>query len=252
MRKRSAATVVSITRGKTVCNECELVRACPFGAPSGPIAGADRLNKRYRQLKKGELVYRFGDPLRALYAVRSGTIKTTGLMEDGRVQVTGFHLPGGILGIDAISTNAHPCSAEALEVSEICEIPYPELEAVAQEVQGLPHELLRMMSREIVRDEQLVMMLGRMTAEERLASCLLCFSRHQARLGLSETELRLVMSRQELGDYLGLALETVSRLFSRMQEEGLLSVQGRHVRLHDLARLQTMAGGSCGEQSIPA
>jgi CRP/FNR family transcriptional regulator, anaerobic regulatory protein len=103
-----------------------------------------------------------------------------------------------------------------------------------------------------VRDEQLLMMLGRMTAEERLASCLLGIARHQVRLGLSECELQLAMSRQDIGDYLGLALETVSRLFSRMQEEGLLSVRGRHVQLHNLERLQAMAGGTSGEKSVRA
>lgn len=252
MRKRIAATIFRFGRGRANCPECNVATVCPFGARGGQIAGIDSVPKRYQALRKGETLFRFGDPLRALFAVRSGAIKTIGLMEDGRAQVTGFHLAGEIIGMDAINAGRHPCSAEALELSEICEIPFAELESVAQRVQGMPHELLRMMSREIVRDEQLLMMLGRMSAEERLASCLLGIARHQARLGLPDTELQLVMSRQDLGDYLGLALETVSRLFSRMQDEGLLSVRGRHVQLHDLERLRAMAGGTFGERTARA
>src|SRR5581483_10803593 len=182
----------------------------------------DRMIKRRRTLKKGEMLYRNRDPLRAIYAVRRGAFKTAGLMQDGRVHVTGFFLAGELLGFDAITADRHPCDAEALETSEVCEIPYQELEELAQRLPGLQHQLLKIMSREIVRDEQLLVLLGRMTAEERLASCLLSFSRRQARLGLSATDLSLAMSRQDLGHYLGLALETVSRLFSRFQEEGVL------------------------------
>jgi CRP/FNR family transcriptional regulator len=243
MRKRTAATVIDISRMKVACKDCTLRAICVFGLGTLELDEAGSLVKRRHALRKGDLLYRLGDPLRALFAVRRGTLKTTGLMEDGRAQVTGFHLPGEVLGVDAINSARYPCSAEALEPAEVCEIPYTELEALTQRVQGLPQALLRMMSREIVRDEQLVMMLGRMTAEERLASCLLSFSRRQAVLGMSPTELRLAMSRQDLGDYLGLALETVSRLLSHMQGEGLLSVRGRQLRLHDLSRLESMAGG---------
>lgn len=182
-----------------------------------------------------------------MYAVRSGSFKTTGLMADGRAQVSGFYLPGELLGMDAISNDVHPCSAEALEPSEVCEIPFGELERLAQQVPGLQHQLLRLMSREIVDDERLLLMIGRMKAEERLAAALVSLAQRYARVCSTVppagTVLRLTMSRQDLGDYLGLALETVSRLFSRFQEEGLVEVRGRHVRLIDFARLQALAGG---------
>ena len=251
MRKRTEATVINISRMKAECRDCTLRTICVFGLSTAEFDSAldeaGGLVKRRHQLRKGDVLYRLGDPLRALFAVRRGTLKTTGLMEDGRAQVTGFHLPGEVLGVDAINAAQYPCSAEALESAEVCEIPYGDLEALTQRVQGLPQALMRMMSREIVRDEQLVMMLGRMTAEERLASCLLSFSRRQATLGMSATQLRLAMSRQDLGDYLGLALETVSRLLSHMQVEGLLSVRGRDVHLHDLVRLQAMTGSTSGD-----
>ena len=252
MQKREAA-VININSIKAACKECSLRELClPLGLAEPDLSALDKLIKRRRTLKKGEALYRFGDPLRSLYALRVGTVKTTGLMEDGRVQVTGFYMPGELLGIDAINTDRHPCSAEALEPAEVCEIPYQALESLAHQIPGLQHQLFRVMSREIVRDEQMLMMLGRMTAEERLAASLLNFSRRQARLGMPPNEIRLTMSRQDLGDYLGLALETVSRLFSRFQEEGLISVHGRQIRIVDSKRLQGIATGADRESSARA
>lgn len=250
MNKKDVAKVVSLTTIKAACKDCTLRELClPIGLNEADVSELDKAIKRRRTLRKGELLYRFGDPLQALYAIKSGAVKTTGLMEDGRAQVTGFYLSGELLGIDAINSDQHPCSAEALEVTEVCEIPFQALEELASHVPGLQHQLFKMMSREIVRDEQLLMMLGRMSAEERLASCLLSFARRQRRAGGLTSELHLTMSRQDLGDYLGLALETVSRLFSRFQEEGLLTVQGRNVRLLDVARLQGLASGTLASHS---
>lgn len=243
--------VISISSLKVACKDCNLRELClPLGLDESDMRQLDNMIQRRRALKRGEMLYRTGDPLRALYAVRRGAFKTSGLMEDGRVHVTGFFMAGELLGFDAITADRHPCNAEALETSDVCEIPYDKLETLAQDVPGLQHQLFKVMSREIVRDEQLLVLLGRMTAEERLASCLLSFSRRQARLGLSATDLSLAMSRQDLGHYLGLALETVSRLFSRFQEEGVLEMQGRTVRLNDLARLHALAGVSPSSHTV--
>lgn len=253
MNKKDTGKVISISTLKTACKDCTLRELClPLGLNEVEMGALDKLIKRRRTLKKGEHLYRYGDPLRLLYAIKNGAVKTTGLMEDGRAQVTGFYLAGELLGIDAINSDQHPCSAEALEVTEVCEIPYHTLEELASHVPGLQHQLFRIMSREIVRDEQLLMMLGRMTAEERLASCLVSFARRQNRAGNLTIELHLSMSRQDLGDYLGLALETVSRLFSRFQEEGLITVQGRHVCLLDPGRLQGLASGNVTAHSAQA
>jgi CRP/FNR family transcriptional regulator len=253
MSKKEAATVINISSIKAACKECTLRELClPLGLNGPDLSALDKMVRRRRALKKGELLYRFGDPLQSLYAIRNGSLKTTGLIEDGRAQVTGFYLPGELLGIDAINADTHPCSAEALEASEVCEIPYNALEELAHQIPGLQHQLLRIMSREIVRDEEMLMMLGRMSAEERLAACLMSFSRRLARLGSPSMEFKLSMSRQDLGDYLGLALETVSRLLSRFQEDGLISVRGRQIVLRDLKRLQAMASGTCSERSAHA
>ncbi len=240
---QSSRPIVSISGLKVACKSCNLRELClPLGLDEADMQQLEGVIQRQRAVKKGEMLYRTGDPLRSLYAVRRGSFKTTGLMEDGRVHVSGFFLPGELLGFDAINADRHPCDAEALETSDVCEIPYHKLEELAQQVAGLQHQLLKIMSREIVRDEQLLVLLGRMTAEERLASCLLSFSRRQARLGLSATDLSLAMSRQDLGHYLGLAIETISRLFSRFQEDGLMEVRGRTVRLLNLERLHDVAG----------
>jgi CRP/FNR family transcriptional regulator len=247
-RKHDTATVFDLSRVKTACRDCGLHELClPYGLDRADLAALDRLVRRQRRLKKGELLYRLGEPLRAIYAVRSGSFKATGLMPDGRALVTGFYLPGELLGIDAISSDVHPCSAEALEPSEVCEIPFGELERLAHEIPSLQHQFFRLMSREILEDERLLLMIGRMSAEERLAACLVSLSQRYARLGAADDRvLRLSMSRQDLGDYLGLALETVSRLFSRFQDEGLIEVHGRLVRLLDPARLRALANGVAG------
>ena len=253
MQKKIDAKVISISSIKAACKDCSLRELClPLGLSEPDISALDKLIKRRRTLKKGEMLYRHGDPLRALYAIRSGSLKTTGLIEDGRAQVTGFYLPGELLGMDAINADQHPCNAEALETSEVCDIPYTALEELAQKVPGLQHQLLRIMSREIVRDEDMLMMLGRMSAEERLASCLMSFSRRLARLGDSVVEFKLSMSRQDLGDYLGLALETVSCLLTRFQDEGLISVHGRQIVLRNITRLRSMAAGNGREHSAQA
>jgi len=247
MPKKAGNNVINLSSIKAACKDCTLSELClPLGLNDAEVGALDKAIKRRRMLKKGELLYRFGDPLRSLYAVKCGAVKTTGLMEDGRAQVTGFYLPGELLGFDAINADEHPCSAEALEATEVCEIPFPDLELLAMQVPGLQHQLFKIMSREIVHEEQHLMMLGRMTAEERLATCLLSFSRRQARLGQSANKLHLSMSRQDIGDYLGLALETVSRLFSRFQEEGAISVQGRNIELLDKDCLKQLANGHGG------
>ena len=253
MPKKSGINVISLSSIKAACKECTLGELClPLGLNETDVGALDRAIKRRRILKKGELVYRFGDPLRSLYAVKSGAVKTTGLMEDGRAQVTGFYLPGELLGFDAINADEHPCSAEALETTEVCEIPFNDLETLASQVPGLQHQLFKIMSREIVHEEQHLMMLGRMTAEERLASCLLSFSRRQARLGQSADKIHLSMSRQDIGDYLGLALETVSRLFSRFQDEGIINVQGRNIVLLNMECMKGIANGKVNGSRVHA
>jgi CRP/FNR family transcriptional regulator len=234
-----AAKVINITNLKAACHDCSLRSLClPLGLGESDMQVLESAIKSRRRLKKGDLLYRVGDPFRALFAIRTGSTKTCEIAADGSVQITGFHLPGELLGVDAISTERHPCDVIALETTELCELPFDRLESLARDIPGLQHQLFRLMSREILEEEAQLLMLGRMKAEERLAAFLISFSKRYQQLGASAVDLRLPMSRQDLGDYLGLALETVSRLFSRFQEEGIISVQGRSVQLRSLERLK--------------
>ena len=245
MTKKKTAAVISISSIKDACKDCSLRHLClPLGLDVADVASLDEIIKRRRPLKRGEYLYRMGDPLRVIYAIRSGTFKSSELLSDGRIQLTGFHLPGELLGVDAIGTDTHPCNAEALDDSEVCEIPYSQLEKLAREIPGLQHQFLRLMSNEIAREQSMLIMIGKMTAEERLATCLLNFSQRQEALGYSPVHLRLPMSRQDIGDYLGLALETVSRLFSRFQDDGLIVVHGKQVDLNDIDALRGKLGYS--------
>ncbi len=233
------AKVINLTNLKAACNDCSLRDLClPLGLGESDMRELDGAVRSRRKLKKGEMLYRVGDPFRALFAIRSGSTKTCQIAADGSVQITGFHLPGELLGVDAISSDKHPCDVMALENSEFCELPFDKLEILAHNIPGLQHQLFRLMSREIMEEEAQLLMLGRMKAEERLAAFLVSISKRYQRLGYSPVDLRLPMSRQDLGDYLGLALETVSRLFSRFQEEALIEVQGRSVKLLSLDRLR--------------
>lgn len=239
MRATDPANIIDIASLKAACHDCTLRKLClPLDLSEADLHALEGAVKSRRKLKKGDLVYRAGDSFRALYAIRSGSTKTCEIAADGSVQITGFHLSGELLGIDAISAEKHPCDVVALEPTEVCELPFERLETVAREIPGLQHQLFRIMSREIMDEEAQLLMLGRMKAEERLAAFLLSFSKRYQQLGNSATELHLPMSRQDLGDYLGLALETVSRLFSRFQEEQLMTVQGRKVRILNAVRLK--------------
>lgn len=243
MANQKNAQVVSLASVKAACEDCSLRELClPLGLEKEDLSTLSNMIRRTRKFKKGEFIYRIGEPLTSLYALRSGSAKTCEISAGGEVQITGFHLSGELLGIDGISTEQHHCDAVALEDTEVCEIPFNKLEELAHEIQGLQHQLFKILSREVVQDSELLLMLGKMNAEERLATCLLSFSRRFERLGYSGTEFKLSMSRQDLGDYLGLALETVSRLFSRFHDEGLLAVEGRQIRILDQDRLAEMAG----------
>ena len=204
------------------------------------LPAIDSLANHHRNLAKGDYLYHMGDPLSALYIIRSGSIKTGRLTRDGRIQVIGFHVPGELLGIDAISENLHPSNAIALESSTLSEIPYYWLEQLSHKTPSLQRALMQLLSREIVRDEELMVMLGRQNAEARLASCILNLVKRTGKHASRDQRIRLPMSRQDLADHLGLALETVSRLFSRLQAQGILRVDNRQIQLLDPARLEAL------------
>ncbi|MBS1246547.1 MAG: transcriptional regulator [Proteobacteria bacterium] len=229
--------------GKVACQDCSLFQLClPVGIDQADLAEVDSIIKRHRPIQRGDQLFASGDKFRSIYAVRSGSLKTSVLTEDGREQVTGFFLPGEIVGLDAIGTDEHTCTARALETTGVCEIPYDELESIGERIPSLPRQLLRIMSREMHHDQLMLLLLGKRSADERLAAFLFSLSQRFGLRGYSPNEFNLSMSRNDIGNYLGLAVETVSRLFSRLQEDGILLVHSRHVQLRDIARLQALAG----------
>jgi CRP/FNR family transcriptional regulator len=226
--------VINIHQLKTVCSSCSLRELClPMGLSREEIEHLDTLVYTRRRVKRGETLYRAGDGFNSLYAVRTGFFKSNVILEDGRDQVTGFHMPGDILGMDGIGTEAHTCNAHALEDGEVCVIPFSRLEEVSRQVRNLQHQFHKVMSREIVRDQGVMMLLGTMRAEERLAAFLINLSQRFVARGYSPSEFHLRMTREEIGSYLGLKLETVSRIFSKFQEQGLIAVQQKHIRILD-------------------
>jgi CRP/FNR family transcriptional regulator len=224
---------------QSACSQCNLRELClPLGLSNQELNLLDSVIGGRRKVKRGQHLYRSGDRFEAIYAIKSGFFKTDVLTEDGRDQVTGFQMAGEILGMDGISTELHTCNALALEDSEVCLIPFNELEQLSSQVRTLQHHFHKVMSREIVRDHGVMMLLGTMRAEERLATFLLNLSQRFTARGYSAAEFHLRMTRDEIGSYLGLKLETVSRAFSRFQDEGLISVQQKHIRILDIPGLK--------------
>lgn len=228
---------------KSVCSACSLRELClPIGLSPRDMESLEGLVYQRRTCRRGEHLYRAGVPFQSLFAIRSGFFKTYVIYEDGREQVTGFSMMGEMMGLDGISADTHSCNALALEDSEICEVPFAKLEELSRDLPSLQHHLHKMMSREIVRDHGVMLLLGSMKAEERLATFLLNLSqRFQAR-GYSHDSFHLRMTREEIGSYLGLKLETVSRLFSKFHEDGLINVQNKYIELKDIAKLRRLVG----------
>lgn len=210
----------------------------PIGLADDELARIDEVISTRRKVKRKTALFRTGDPFHALYAIRTGVFKTCMTSEDGRDQVTGFQMAGEIVGLDGIVNDHHTCDAIALEDAEVCVLPFDRIGELSREVGALQHHLHRIMSREIVREHGVMMLLGTMRAEERLAAFLLNLAQRLQARGFSRSELVLRMTRQEIGSYLGLKLETVSRTFSRFAQEGLLEVDQRHVRIVDVDRLR--------------
>ncbi len=240
--------VISLDKIKVACRDCSLSVLClPMGLRAEDVDRLDAIVRRNRPLQRGDHLFRAGEPFRNLYVVKTGAVKTFTQNNDGDEQVVGFHLPGEVLGLDAIQDGDHGCSARALETTAICEVPFERLEELASSIPSLQHQMFRLLSKEIGQEAEMMALLGRSTAEERVASFLLSLSERFHRRGFSATDYFLSMSRQEIGSYLGLALETVSRLFTKFQDEDILKVERKHVQILDIDRLRAMIshGANC-------
>ena len=239
----ATSEVVPFSEARAHCSTCHVRALClPLGLDTEVLRHLDTaINLRMRVKRRGTL-YRPGDRFTGLYAIRLGTFKTVVLAEDGREQVTGCHMAGEVLGLDGIGDQRFASEAIALEDSEVCVLQYAHLDRLSHEVPGLRHNLLRLASRDLVRNRAMMLLLGSRAADERLAIFLLDIAERYHARGYSAREFVLRMTREEIASYLGLKLETVSRLFSSLQESGLIHVQGRAVKLIDAARLRQLVG----------
>ncbi|MBV35979.1 MAG: transcriptional regulator FNR [Rickettsiales bacterium] len=228
------------------CQSCSINQLClPVMLVESEIEHLDSIIQRKKPLNKNEMLFRAGEDFEAIYAVRSGCIKSYTISEDGVEQVTGFHLPGEIIGLDAISREMHPSMAKAIETSSVCTIPYNKLEMLSGEIPGLRQQLIRVMSKEIHDDQELMLLLNKKSADERLAAFLMNLSSRFASRGLSRDCFNLTMTRSDMANYLGLAVETVSRLFSKLQDRNYISIKDKEITIEDMAGLSKLAGTRC-------
>lgn len=227
------------------CKDCSLAVLClPLSLNMEDLDALDEIVKRGRPLKKGEFLFRQGDAFSSVFAVRSGSLKTFSVTDLGEEQITGFHLPSELVGLSGMDTELHPVSAQALETTSVCEIPFERLDELSAHLPQLRRQLMRLMSREIRDDQQMMLLLSKKSADERIATFLVNLSARFRARGFSANQFRLAMSRNEIGNHLGLAVETVSRVFTRFQSSGLLQAEGKEVTLLDPIELCAMAGGS--------
>jgi CRP/FNR family transcriptional regulator, anaerobic regulatory protein len=231
--------VVTSTSIRVACSNCNLRELCmPMGLTPTELDRIDEVVAVRRKVKRGATLFRNGDRFASLFAIRTGFFKTAVATEDGRDQVTGFQMAGEVIGLDGIVNETHTCDAIALEDAEVCVMPFDRIEELSREVNTLQRHVHKIMSREIVREHGVMLLLGSMRAEERLAAFLINLVQRLHARGFSQSELVLRMTREEIGSYLGLKLETVSRTFSKFVDEGLVEVKQRHVRILDASRLK--------------
>ena len=224
------------------CQQCGLNDLClPHTLTNEEIEKVDSIIKRRKPLKRGDYLYNAGDEFSSIYAVRSGSIKAFIIDEEGEEQVVGFYLPGELLGLDAIDSKVHLSTAKSMETTSICEIPFDSIEDLSATIRNLQVHMYRLLSREIRVDQELQMLLAKKSAEERISAFLMNLSLRYQQRRLSSTHFRLPMARSDIGNYLGLAVETVSRTLTRLQTTGVLMVEGKEVEILDLNALCNIA-----------
>lgn len=238
----TTTNVIDLAQLRRGCSQCSLHQLClPAGIDSRELERLDEIVKRKRPIERGERLFRLGDSLQAVYVAREGAFKTITLTEEGEEQVIGFHLPGELIGLDALGSGAHRCEAVALGPAQVCEVPFDDLSTVAAQLPSLQMQLLRVIGQSVGRDHDHLEMLVRRQANERIALFLHGLGERLRHLGQSPTDIRLPMSREDIARFLGLALETVSRGFTRLQEDGVIAVHGRRVEIVDPVELNRLA-----------
>lgn len=225
------------------CQDCSISQLCiPFTLNEHELDQLDNIIERKKPIQKGQTLFKAGDELKSLYAIRSGTIKSYTITEEGDEQITGFHLAGDLVGFDAIINHKHLSFAQPLETSMVCEIPFETLDDISGKMPNLRQQIMRLMSSEIKDDQKMILLLSKKNAEERLAAFIYNLSRRFAQRGFSAKEFRLTMTRCDIGNYLGLTVETISRLLGRFQKNNTLSVKGKYITINDIYKLTQIAG----------
>lgn len=230
---------ININTIKVACSNCNLRELCmPIGLNNDEMQRLDDVVAKRRRVKQGEHLFSSGDHFTSLFAIRTGFFKTCLIAENGREQVTGFQMAGEVMGLDGIVSDVHNCNAVALEDADVCVMPFETVEAMSREFPALQRHVHKIMSKEIVRENGVMMLLGNMRAEERIAAFLINLVQRLHARGFSEKELLLRMIREEIGSYLGMKLETVSRTFSKFSDEGMIEVNMRHIKILEPAALK--------------
>jgi CRP/FNR family transcriptional regulator len=236
--------VIDLEQLRRGCSQCSLQQLClPAGIHASDLQQLDEIVKRRRPVDIGKRLFRRGDPLQAIYVARDGAFKTISITEDGQEQILAFHLPGELIGLDALGSGVHRVEAIALSTANVCEVPFEELSSVAAQLPSLQHQLMRVIGQSGDRDQDHAEMLVRRHASERIGLFLHGLGERLARIGQSGSDFMLPMSREDIAHFLGLAIETVSRAFARLQEDGVIAISGRRVEILDSAELDRMAHG---------
>ncbi len=226
------------------CGNCRLNTIClPISLHIDDIDKLNNIVQRGKPLQKGDYLYRANDPFDSVFAIRSGAVKAMTLSDNGEEQVTGFYLPGEVVGMDGIADNRYTNSVIALETASVCEIPFHRMEELSLQIPNLQRHFFQLMSREITQDQQIITLLSKSSAEERIAALLLSISSRNSRRQLSATAFRLPMSRTDIGNYLGLTIETVSRIFTRLQKQDVIHVDKKEVLIKNMDQLRRIANG---------
>lgn len=222
------------------CQNCSFSHLClPVALNKTEIESLDDIIERKKPLHKGDTLIQTGDTFRSLFAVRTGSFKSFVTNKEGEEQITGFHFPGDIIGFDALRENQHQSYTQALETAMVCELPYETLDEMSVQFPKLRHQIMSFMSAEIKQDHEMIMLLNKRTAEERLLYFISHLSQRFEERGFSHREFHLTMTRNEIGNYLGLTIETISRLLSRFQKDGIIKVDGKLITILDFDRLST-------------
>lgn len=243
MTASNKSTLINFDRLKVSCGQCSLSELCfPHGMSPDDMEKLDAVIEQIKPLHKNDYLFREGDKSSGVFAVRSGSVKTLVESPNGDEQIVGFHMPGELLGLDAFMDNVHTCTAIALETTSVCSMPVDKLDKLCMSLPSLHGQMRRIMGKEVTEEHRMLLMLGKMSAEEKVATFLLSVSKRMAERHWKATEFVLSMPRQDIANYLGLAVETVSRLFAHYQEQGVIEVDRRRISILDMNRLRQIVG----------